>query len=80
MKTYKHSLEKIRLKKKAPYLNIGKVIKANEKRKKTLYTGIDATDDFYKTKLNAAGTLMLKNKKAGLFIYMMGFFAKLENC
>lgn len=56
------------------------MIKANEKRKKTLYTGIDATDDFYKTKLNAAGTLMLKNKKAGLFIYMMGFFAKLENC
>lgn len=56
------------------------MIKANEKRKKTLYTGIDATDDFYKTKLNAAGTLMLKNKKAGLFVYMMGFFAKLENC
>jgi len=45
-----------------------------------LYAGLNTTDDLYKTKPSAAGTPALKNKKPDLFIYMMGFFAKLENC
>lgn len=53
-----------------PYLNIDKVIKANEEGKKILYTGLDIRDDLFKTKLHAAGTLTSKNEKV----------IKLENC
>lgn len=34
---------------------------------KTLYTGLDIREDFYKTKLYAAGTLTVMIKKLDLF-------------
>lgn len=47
---------------------------------KTLYSGPDTADDLYSATLYVAGTLAWKNKKTGLLIYIMDYFAKLENC